>query len=103
VSQSDQTAEQVFDSVTGFDEIAISQHFGRTVMEMAEKDPSMFVRALIFVAKRREGATDDEARNAALEMPFKEYSDYFAPESVEEVGKDEQPAPSPVNSLTSVS
>jgi hypothetical protein len=99
----DQTAEQVFDSVTGFDELAIAQHFGRTISELAEKDPSMFSRSLVLVAKRHDGATDDEARNAALGMTFGELQAFFAEESVEEVGKDELPEPSPEGSLSSVS
>jgi hypothetical protein len=43
------TAEEVFDSLTGFDEIAIAQHFGRTVSDLAQSDASMFGRALVFV------------------------------------------------------
>lgn len=103
MSQIDQTAEQVFDSVTGFDEIAISQHFGRTVQELAEKDASMFGRSLIFVVKRREGATDDEARNAALGLTFGEFQTFFAEATEEEAGKGEQPEESPATSLSSVS
>lgn len=97
------TAEQTFDSVTGFDEIAIAQHFGRTVSELAEKDASMFGRALVFVLKRRDGATDDEARTAALEMTFGEFQKFFAEASEEEAGKDEASEPPPAQSLSSVS
>lgn len=103
MSQIDQTAEQVFDSVTGFDEIAIAQHFGRTVMELAEKDASMFGRSMVFVVKRREGASDDEARNAALALTFGEFEKFFAEPSEEEAGKGEPAEPSPDNSLSSVS
>jgi hypothetical protein len=103
VEQTDQTAEQVFDSITGFDEIAIAQHFGRTVQELAEKDASMFARALVFVVKRRDGATDDEARNLALGQTMKEYNAFFAEPSEEEAGKDEEPEPLPEASLSSVS
>lgn len=103
MSQIDQTAEQVFDSVTGFDEIAISTHFGRTVQELAEKDASMFGRALVFVVKRREGLADDEARNAALGLTFGEFQAFFAEPSEEEAGKDEPSEASPASSLSSVS
>lgn len=99
----DQTAEQVFDTVTGFDEIAIAQHFGRTVQELAEKDASMFGRALVFVVKRRDGASDDEARNAALGMTFGEFQAFFAEPTEVEAGKDEPPGESPAASLSSVS
>ena len=104
MSEIDQTAEEVFDSLTGFDEIAIAHHFGSTVADLAENDTSMFGRALVFIVKRREGATDDEARNAALGMTMREYNnDFFAEKSAEEAGKDEQPEPSPETSLSSVS
>ena len=89
MSQTDLTAEEVLDSLTGFDEIAIAQHFGRTVGEMAEKDQSMFGRSLIFVVKRREGVNDDDARNAALSLTMKEYVSYFADVSTQESGKGE--------------
>jgi hypothetical protein len=49
------TAEEVFDSLTGFDEIAIAQQFRHTVADLAQNDVSMFARALVFVAKRRDG------------------------------------------------
>jgi hypothetical protein len=97
------SAEEVFDSLTGFDEIAISQHFGRTVSELGEKDQSMFGRALVFVLKRRDGASDDEARNAALGLTMKEFTAFFAEPSEDEAGKDEAPEEQPESSLSSVS
>lgn len=111
MSETQQTSEEVFDSLTGFDEIAIAQHFGQTVMDLAAKDQSMFGRALIFVVKRREGANDDDARNAALGLTMKEYVAYFDDANVEanaeELGKDEQPEEQPeeqpATSLSSVS
>lgn len=98
-----QTAEEVFDSLTGFDEIAISFHFGHTVSELAQSDASMFGRALVFIVKRREGLTDDEARNAAMEMTLKEFTTFFAEASQEEAGKGEQPEPLLVSSPSSAS
>lgn len=97
------TAEEVFDSLTGFDEIAIAQHFGRTVSELAAHDQSMFGRALVFVLKRRDGANDDDARNQALSLSMKEFTAFFADTSEEESGKDEQPEPQPESSPSSVS
>lgn len=103
MSQIKQTAEEVFDSVTGFDEIAIANHFGATVQELAEKDASMFARALIFVVKRRDGLDDNEARNAALGLSMKEFREFFAEASDEEAGKGEEPEQQPGTSLSSVS
>lgn len=91
MSEVPQTAEEAFDSLTGFDEIAIAQRFGRTVSELATRDESMFGRALVFVFKRRGGATDDEAYNAALSLSMKEFMTFFAAESDEESGKEQQP------------
>ena len=103
MSATTQTAEEVFDSLTGFDEIAISQHFGRTVSDLGSQDQSMFGRALVFVVKRREGANDDDARNAALGLTLTDLVGFFA-EASEESGKDEtRPEPQPGTSLSSVS
>jgi hypothetical protein len=88
--------------VTGFDEIAIAQHFGRTISELA-KDESMFARALVFVVKRRDGASDDDARNAALGMALKEITPFFNESSEDEAGKEQAPAEQPETSLSSVS
>jgi hypothetical protein len=99
-----QTAEEVFDSLTGFDELAIAQQFGRTVTDLAEHDPTMFGRALVFVAKRRDGAADADAKNAAFEVPLKQMNEgFFATPDSDESGKDEQPEEQPGTSLSSVS
>jgi hypothetical protein len=87
MSQVQQTAEEVLESLTGFDEMAIKQHFGSTVSDLAG-DQTMLGRGLVFVLKRRDGLNDDDARNAALGMPLKDITSYFADES-EESGKDE--------------
>lgn len=104
MTQIKQTVAEVFDSVTGFEEIAVATHFGRTVEDLGNNDSRMFGRALVFVVKRREGLDDVAAREAALAMPFKELNeDFFAPDSKEEAGKDEQPEEQPEPSLISVS
>jgi hypothetical protein len=113
VSQTTLVPDDVFYSLTGHDENAIAQHFGNTVFDLAQGNGSMYLRSLIFVLKRRDGATDDEARNAALDMAMKEITDYFS-EAIEaeseedeqpeaESGKDEQPEEQPGTSLSSVS
>jgi len=97
------TGSAVFDSLTGFDEIAIAQRFGRTVTDLAQHDSTMFTRALVFVVQRREGDTDDAAWDAALGLPLKEVSTFFAVDTEDEAGKDEAPEPQPETSLSSVS
>lgn len=103
MSQIDQTAEELMESLCGYDFIAIAHNFGDTIANLAEKDPAMMLLALVFIAKRRQGATDDDARNAAMAMPFKEVTAFFAETTEEESGKDESPETSPATSLSSVS
>jgi hypothetical protein len=69
---SDKRGTELFESLTGFEEIAIAQRFGRTVLDLAGDDQTMFGRALIFAGQRREGATDEEAWQAAMSMPLKQ-------------------------------
>lgn len=100
MSRVDQTIGEVFDSLTGFDEMEITQHFGRTVADLTE-DGSMWARSMVFILKRREGVVDDDARTAALNMTLKDVRTYFAEES-EDSGKDEtSPESSPATSPTS--
>lgn len=104
----DQTAEEVMDSLTGHEEMAISQHFGKVVADLADNDPSMMLRALVFVCQRRQdGVNDDDARNAALDLRAKDVLDFFPdPVSKEAIesgkGAEEQPQ-QPAASLISVS
>lgn len=89
MSKIDQTGDEVMLSLTGFDEIAITQRFGRTI-EVLSDDRSMMGRALVFITERRDGKTDDAAYTAALEMTLGDVLAYFA-EETEESGKDEAP------------
>ncbi|HET6915737.1 MAG TPA: hypothetical protein VFH56_06560 [Acidimicrobiales bacterium] len=68
----------LFESLTGFEEIAIAQRFGRTVLDLASSDQTMFGRALVFAGTRREGATDDDAWQTAMEMPLKQVQELVA-------------------------
>lgn len=96
----DITIEEVMESLTGFDEIAIANHFGAEWMELAEKRPTAYSRALVFVHKRRQGLNDHEAKQAALEMPLRDVTSYFKEdepeifpdEPVTETGKDSAPS-----------
>lgn len=102
MAETDKTAEEVLDSLTGFDEMAIKQHFGAPISDLSN-DQSMLARALVFVLKRRDGSTDDDARNLVLGMSLKDVLGYFSEESAES-GKDEpQSETKPEISLSSVS
>ena len=92
------TSEEFFDTLNGFDEIAIRKAFGATVEQLSGSDRLQFARALVFVAKRREGATDKEAHDAAQALTMGELGDYFTDdeevtpdEPTTEPGKDDRP------------
>lgn len=94
MSQCDQTVEELADSLTGFDEIAIKKAFGAPFAVLApnEKgqggDVFQFLRALVFVHRRRDGESDVTAYNSAQGMTTGEVNGYFADESAES-GKDD--------------
>lgn len=92
------TTDEVLESLTGFDEVAIGKWF-EDIGSLVESGGSMLGRSLVFVMKRREGATDVDAHNAAMSLTLRELNDYFADEE-DESGKDEpQPVePQPVDS-----
>jgi len=71
------TASEMLESLTGFEEVAIGQHFGAEALELAEKKPTMLARALAFVHMTREGADAKTAKKRAMELTIKQSSDYF--------------------------
>ena len=95
--QCDQTVEEIADSLTGFDEIAIKKAFGVPFSALApnEKgeggDVFQFLRALAFTHRRREGDSDITAWNTAQGMSTSEVNGFFAEESAES-GKDNSPS-----------
>lgn len=79
--------EEMSESLTGFDEIAIEKHMGIDVYTDGERKPIWMLRSLIFVHQRRQGLNDVEAREAALAMRLGDCNEYF--ESDDEVDEDE--------------
>ena len=93
------TSDEALESMTGFEEIAVTKWFGE-ISSLVEGG-SMFGRSLVFVLKRREGATDVDAHAAAMSLTLREVNDYFADED-DESGKDSpQSEPQPDDSPTS--
>jgi hypothetical protein len=99
--QTDLTAEEAFESLNGYEEIGITKAFGAQVTKLAETEPTMFARALVFAMERRRGLDHDAAKAAAMERPLSEIDAYFTEEPEEldeeepesEVGKgDSSPA-----------
>jgi hypothetical protein len=101
---SDQTVEELADSLTGFDEIAIRKAFGATFASLSpnEKgeggDVFQFLRALVFVHRKREGDNDITAFNAAQGLTTGEVNSYFAEESAESGKDDSTPEVRPTSS-----
>ncbi len=91
--QCDQTVEEIADSLSGFDEIAIKKAFGVPFSALAPDengkggDVFQFLRSLAFTHRRREGDNDITAYNAAQTLTTAEVNGYFAEESGES-GKD---------------
>jgi hypothetical protein len=95
------TADEMFGSLTGFEEIAINAHFGAEITDLAEHKPITFVRALVFTCLTRTGQTAQDAKKAAMEMSITQATEYFeadeeevmADDPTSEPGKgDKQPA-----------
>lgn len=74
------TMSEVSNTLTGYDEIAITKEFGKDFAVLVNY-PTSLGRALIFILKRREGLTDKEAKRAAMEMRLGDVNDFFEDES----------------------
>lgn len=81
-------ANEFIETLTGFDEIAIEKHFGSRWGTLAEQNPTMLLRALVFIEFRREGQSDPDAYKAALSLTLREAQDRF-PDAEEEFTPDE--------------
>lgn len=83
------TIEEMVESLTGFDEIAIEKHFdGFDIYAGGEKKAVRAMRVLAFVWHRRQGANDREALQTVQNLPFKAVSDYWL-DTEEEIDPDQ--------------
>lgn len=87
---SKQTANEISESLTGFDEIAIKQHFGGTIRDLSKEDPTQYMRSLVFIIERRGGKKDPDAYHAAQSMSLAEIGSRFGDSNADE-DFDEQP------------
>lgn len=71
------TADEFFESLNGFDEIAVAKAFGDKPIALSKSDPMWFARSLVFVAKRREQLSDPDAKKYAMESTVKEINAFF--------------------------
>ena len=70
------TGEELAESLTGFEELAISKFFGKE--EFTELPGTMAGRAMVFIALRREGKPDKDAYDGCMAMTLKQCGAYFA-------------------------
>lgn len=78
------TLDEMVESLTGFDELAIEKHFdGFDIYAHGETKGIRAMRALAFVQFRRDGQTDREAVKTAQELTFKALKDRFLPDQPE--------------------
>jgi hypothetical protein len=73
----DQTAQQVYDSANGFDDIAVKKAFGASLLSLKD-DAMTFGRALAFIVAKRDGLNDMQAKQTVLGLSNAALSDYFA-------------------------
>jgi len=93
------TGDEMFDSITGFEEIAIAKTFKRTLGDIAQNDPLQLNRALVFALLRRSGGLNEtEAYRKVQELGTKAIREYFQPAEDDaanpesESGKDGSPS-----------
>lgn len=77
------TPQEVSESLTGFDEIAIKQKFGDTLKRLGDDDQTQFLRALVFVLRRRDDKSDAEAYHLAQSLTLGEVADEFSQDDAE--------------------
>lgn len=82
MSSTDLTLSEMGDSLTGFDEIAVTTHLGYDVYDVAATGTVggsvRFARALIFIHQTRAGLAAPDAKKAALTMSGAAVNGYFA-------------------------
>jgi len=91
------TADSVFMSLNGFDEIAIAAHFGSRIEQLRPRqledgttvgEAFTFMRALVFIDRRRQGHRDADAHTFAMELTMDQLTNgYFEESPKAPVGK----------------
>lgn len=89
------TVEEMAESLTGFEELAIKAHFDATVDSF--DSGTMLLRALVFVQHTRAGMKAKDAKDAAMALTIKALPEQFAEdtevtpdEPVTAAGKDDE-------------
>ena len=77
------TAEETLNSLTGYDEIAVSKAFGSEILDLADKRQTAFTRALVFVLMRRAGSRDRDAFETVMHMGLGDVQAHFREEELD--------------------
>lgn len=80
---SELTADDFFESLTGFEEIAIAKTFGGEWQELIGGKPVMFLRALAYIHFKRESVAEGDAKKQAMNLTVKQANDFFAEDEEE--------------------
>ena len=96
MSKTGMSISAYFRTLNGREEYLIEREFGADVTELAQKHPTRWARALLFVYFKREGRPDP--KQDALSVTIAEMEDeFFDPEGADgggEPGEASSPAPS---------
>lgn len=71
------TFNETLDSLTGYEELAITQHFGADITTLLETNATFAGRALIFTERTRSGEAPKDAKKHAMSLTLKSVNDYF--------------------------
>jgi hypothetical protein len=82
------TVNDMAESLTGYDEIAIQKHFGIDIYADGEQKGVVALRALVFIQKTREGLDVKAAKDAAMSMPLKACNEFFLTEQDGELSQE---------------
>lgn len=90
-------ADELFESINGFEEIAVEKAFGSDPSEIAQAGKMVkFLRVLAFIQAKREGSNDMQAKQHAMSLPVKALTDLFIvnedDDESDESGEAEEPS-----------
>lgn len=90
VEKSEMSADEMFETLTGIEEMAIASHFGGEITELAERRPLAFVRALVFVdlCRRDSALKHREVFTQVQQLPLKAVNGHFAESANEPMPED---------------
>lgn len=85
MAQTEMTAEEVFESLNGFEEIAVEKAFRADPTSLAQSGQHIrFIRSLVFIVLKREKQMNDLiAKQTVMGMPIAELLEFFTDDEEE--------------------